>query len=119
MASFPRLRTNAVMQYPAGRRDDHRTAVVRFVDGTEQRHREFKRARRRWLVRLEHLSEDEAGAVERFFTAWQGRFGSFEFYDPWEGVAYPDCSFEADELAVDYAAENDIRMALVIRNNEI
>ena len=39
---FPTLKTGAVMQYPGKRILQFSTDVVRFLDGTEQRYREYK-----------------------------------------------------------------------------
>lgn len=97
MAQFPLLETGAVMQYPGGRESQFSTAVVQFVAGDEQRFRLSRAGRKRWAVRLEMLTDDELLVLEAFFVEQQGRQGSFEFTDPWDGTTYGDCSFDADQ----------------------
>jgi hypothetical protein len=115
--TFPRLKTGAVMQYPAGKGLRFATEVVRFVDGSEQRYRDFGAAVRRWVVRLDLLDEAEVTAIEEFFAANQGAFGSFSFTDPWDGTEYPDCSLDQDGLEVVLAGEMRAAAALIVVEN--
>ena len=98
MASFPSLKTGAVAQYPATRLFRYQNQALWFVDGTEQRYRDCAGPLRRWEIRLSQLDEGEMAALEEFFAANQGAFGSFAFTDPWDGATYPDCSLGADGL---------------------
>ncbi len=41
MNEFPKLKTGAVLQYPAAKRLECLTQVTRFLDGSEQRFRDF------------------------------------------------------------------------------
>lgn len=100
MSEFPRLKTGAVLQHPAGWSHEPQTCVLRFVDGTEQRFRERREALRKWIIRLDLLDEEEAKRLEEFFASQRGRSGSFAFTDPWDGTRYPHCSFEGDVLEV-------------------
>ena len=113
---LPVLKTGAVAQYPAERRLEYRTEVVRFADGSEQRYREAG-ALRRWVIRLDLLNEAEMAALAEFFEANQGAVGSFEFIDPWSGTAYPDCSVEGDALELEWVSEGRGRGEVVIREN--
>ena len=99
MATFPQLKTGAVAQYPIVRHEQFRNQTVRFVDGTDQRYRDAGTARQRWDIRWSGLDESELAAIEEFFLANQGAFGTFAFTDPWDGQVYEDCSLELDELA--------------------
>lgn len=117
MATFPQLRTDAVMQYPAERELRFTNQVLRFVDGSEQRYRGFGATLRRWVVRLDLLDEAEEAALSEFFTANQGGFGSFAFTDPWDGTEYADCSLEGDEFAAQWNGEMRAQAALIIREN--
>ena len=117
MASFPRLKTEAVMQYPAARSLAFATEVVRFVDGSEQRYRDFGAPLRRWTIRLDLLDEAELTALEEFYTAQQGAFGNFSFTDPWDGREYADCSLEQDQVEIVLAGERRGQTALVVREN--
>jgi len=117
MDEFPTLKTGAIAQHPASRSQEHRTCVLRFIDGTEQRFRERASALRKWVIRLDLLDEEEAARLEEFFHAQQGRLGRFAFTDPWTGVRYPDCSFEDDTLALQYQGFMRTGARLVVREN--
>lgn len=100
MATFPKLRTNAITQYPSGRREQYQNQTVRFVDGSEQRFRDSGGARVQWDIQFSELDEGELAAIEEFFLAGQGAFGSFTFTDPWDGQVYDNCSVSADVLTL-------------------
>jgi len=113
---FPRLKTGAVMQYPANRGVECATRVFRFVDGSEQRYRE-RLPVRRWVIRLEGLDEEELQNLQEFFASVQGCVGSFSFVDPWDETTYDNCSLEEDELAVEVGGEMRGQTVLVVREN--
>jgi hypothetical protein len=115
--TFPLLKTRAVAQYPASRTVRFQNQAVRFVDGAEQRYRDSAGPLHRWEIRLDQLDEGEAAALEAFFEANQGTFGSFAFTDPWDGVAYPDCSVEADGMEWTSVAEMLVRTSLAVVEN--
>ena len=117
MSAFPKLKTGAVAQYPAGRVLTHATEVMRFLDGTEQRYRARGAAGRRWAIRLELLDETEIARVQEFFISVQGRFGSFSFEDPWDSSVHADCSLENDALEIELWGETRGRLTLVVREN--
>jgi hypothetical protein len=117
MSTFPRLRTGAVAQFPAGKALEYRTEVFRFLDGTEQRYRAHKGAIRRWAVRLDLLDDEEVSRLRDFFVSRGGASGDFEFEDPWDGTVHPKCSLEADELIVEFIGEGRARTALVVRED--
>src|SRR3981081_1978974 len=99
MSDFPVLKTGAVMQYPAQNSSAFSTQVVRFVDGAEQRFRDFAGPVHRWLIKLNALDETEISRISELFRDEAGASGSFTFTDPWSGTTFADCSFEQDELA--------------------
>jgi hypothetical protein len=105
MATFPQLKTNAIAQYPVARREQFQNQTVRFVDGSDQRYRDSAGARMEWEIQLSELDEGELAAIEEFFLASQGAFGSFSFTDPWDGHVYDNCSLAADEVALATVAE--------------
>jgi len=117
MSDFPLLKTGAVAQYPASRAIEFSTHVTEFVDGSTQRHRDQAQGLRRWVIRLEALEEGELRQIERFFVEQQGRYGSFRFVDPWDGVAYADCSFEDDVEWSELTREGAGRTSVTIRQN--
>jgi hypothetical protein len=117
MSDFPSLRTGAVAQYPATRQIQSSTCVLRFLDGSEQRFREYGRPIRSWTVRLGLLDDEEMAALESFFLSQQGQSGSFSFTDPWDGTIYPSCSLESDLLSLEYGNLSRGRTTLVIKEN--
>ena len=117
MSSFPRLKTGAVVQYPATRTVGFATEVFRFLDGAEQRYRARGSETRRWVIRLELLDETELAALEEFFESMEGAFGRFAFEDPWDGKQYPDCSLEGDEFEAEMLGETRAKTSLVVREN--
>lgn len=119
MAEFPKLRTGAVAQYPTSRSLIFSTRVIEFVDGAEQRYREWDARLRRWEIRLGLLDEAEMSAIEEFFIARRGRADSFEFNDPNENVTYPDCSFETDSLSLEFEGEGRGKTTLIIKENRV
>ena len=117
MAMFPKLKTAAVAQYPAGRALKFRNRVMRFVDGREQRYRESPGPLHRWEIRLNALDEAEVAALDAFFWSNQGSLGSFSFTDPWDGTAYTDCSLATDEMDLTSLAEMYGRLSLTVVEN--
>ncbi|MBI2686418.1 MAG: DUF2460 domain-containing protein [Acidobacteria bacterium] len=117
MNEFPRLKTGAVAQYPARRETRFSTQIMRFVDGGEQRFREFSGPLRRWTVELMTLDDEEMDALEAFFAAEQGGSGTFTFVDPWDGTEYPGCSLENPDAFFEFTGIHDGRTRLVVRQN--
>jgi hypothetical protein len=98
MSVFPKLKTGVVAQYPVLRTSSFSTAVNRFLDSSEQRFRDYRGLRRRWVVRLSQLDETELQRLSEFFIEQQGRSGLFDFEDPWTGGIVSGCRFEDDQL---------------------
>ncbi|HWB86040.1 MAG TPA: DUF2460 domain-containing protein [Bryobacteraceae bacterium] len=117
MATFPKLKTNAVAQYPAGKSLRYQNQTLRFLDGVEQRYRDSSSPLHRWEIRLSELDETEMAAINSFFSDNQGSFGSFVFTDPWDGQQYPNCSLDADSLEAQAVAELSLSTSVVIREN--
>lgn len=118
-SSFPKLRTNAIAQYPATKTLHAQNQALRFVDGSDQRYRDYGTVLHEWEVQLDQLNEGEMAAVEHFFAEQQGRFGAFSFTDPWDGQVYGNCSFSSDELILLSLAEMRGRSSFrVVENRE-
>lgn len=117
MSSFPKLKTGAVAQYPAGRTSSYATDVFQFLDGSQQRCRQLSARLRRWVIELELLDDTELAELGDFFQSQQGRFGNFSFEDPWDGTIHANCSFEDDELNLALADESRGRLRLVVKEN--
>lgn len=114
MAQFPKLKTGAVAQYPSSKAHLFSTEVRRFVDGSEQRYRDFRGTRKRWILLLSQLDETELGEVVQFFGEQQGRLGSFDLEDPWTGAIVSGCHFEHDTLPVLADGEFDTSTRVLI-----
>jgi hypothetical protein len=115
MALFPKLKTTAVTQFPSGRSLSYATEVLRFVDGSEQRFRRAGAPVLRWEISLSKLDGRELAAVREFFLSQQGRYGTFEFMDPWDGTEHHGCSFEGDELELTLDGERSSSTKMTIR----
>src|SRR4051812_41057475 len=115
MATFPKLSTGAVAQYPLTRSSQHRTSVQRFVDGSDQRFRELRQPVRRWVLRFDQLTSDEASALQEFFSNRQGRHGTFSFADPHDGTEYPECIIESDSMELSWQSETKCLASVTIR----
>ncbi len=117
MASFPVLKTGAVGQYPSTRQIRFNTQVVEFIDGNEQRFREYSGALRRWIIRFDLLDAGELQALSTFVDT-VGPVAAFSFTDPWDGTVHPNCVFEDPELRIEWVHECDGRTELTIRENQ-
>ncbi len=117
MATFPALKTGAVVQYPATKSLLFRNQILRFVDGTEQRYRDSAGPLHQWVVRLDQLDETESAAIEDFFLVNQGDFASFAFIDPWDGTSYPNCSIASDQLQLTSIAELQGKASITVTEN--
>jgi hypothetical protein len=117
MATFPKLRTNAVAQYPATRTVRFQNQALRFLDGTEQLYRESAGPLHRWGISLTQLDPGEMAALEEFFAETQGSFGSFGFTDPWDGREFENCSLESDDFDLMAVEELDGRASLTVVEN--
>jgi hypothetical protein len=98
MSTFPRLKTGAVAQYPARREFQFSSVVQRYLDNSEQRYRDRGVFRQRWAIELSKLNEEELSRIVNFFIEQEGRFGTFDFEDPWTGTVTTGCRFENDRL---------------------
>ena len=114
MSVFPKLKTGVVVQYPVLRASSFSTAVSRFLDSSEQRFRDYRGLRRRWVIRLSQLDESELERLVAFFVEQQGRSGAFDFEDPWTGGVVSGCRFEDDRLETVSHGEFDGRSELAI-----
>ena len=116
MATFPILQSGRTAQYPMIRTIEQRSDVISFLDGTDQRSA-VARARRRWMIDLAMLDEQELSALRTFVSQQHGSAGNFQFTDPLDGVVYADCSLEADseEFTLDDHGRSSVK--LIIREN--
>lgn len=113
MPEFPKLKTEAVAQYPLGRETRAGTKVVEFLDGGSQRFA-AQRMRRRWVVRLAQLDEGEAARMAAFAWQYLSTLEAFSFTDPWDGTMYAQCVLEGDTAVVRAAAAGQCSIELVV-----
>ena len=106
-ATFPTLKTGAITQYPATHITQYACVVLRFLDGSDQRYRDYSAPLRRWTIQLSMLDDAELSALEQFFATQQGRFEAFSFVDPWTQATVPSCTLEQDSL--DYCLSEEMR----------
>ncbi len=117
MPDFPQLRTGTVIQYPARRQSTFATRVYKFVDGTEQRFRLWPSPLRRWIIRLELLTEDELNELREFYRNRAGEAQSFRFVDPWDSAEYPNCTLDGPDFEAILRAEGRGDVTLVVRES--
>lgn len=117
MSDFPTLKTGAILQYPAQKVTRFSSVVLRFMDGAEQRFRDYQAPLRRWLVRLDLLDDAELHVLREFFREQSGAAGTFTFTDPGDSIEYLNCSFENDEITEDFLDEVKGKTALTIQEN--
>jgi hypothetical protein len=118
-AVFPTLKTGAVAQYPATVATQFASFVVRFLDGSDQRHRQFAAPLRSWAIKLNMLDEAELNALEQFFMAEEGRFGTFSFVDPWTQTTFTNCSLNQDTLPYAVQGEMQGTASLTVTENRV
>ncbi|MFN9458508.1 MAG: DUF2460 domain-containing protein [Acidobacteriota bacterium] len=115
MNSFPRLKSGAIMQWPAVRGMNFSTEVLVFADGSEQRFRNFSHFIRRWIVQLDELDEEDLTIMEGFYAQQQGRVGTFSFVDPWDGTVHAECQFDDSDMVAEYRSVLGGSARLIIR----
>ena len=117
--AFPILKTGAVAQYPATKSNQFGSFVVRFLDGNDQRYRQFATSLQRWIIKLDMLDETELSNLEQFFAAQQGSVGTFSFVDPWTQATVTNCSLDQDTLQ--YAMQGELRgtAQLIVVENRV
>lgn len=117
MSTFPTLKTGAVMQYPAQRGLEFSTTTLQFVDGSEQRFRNYEAALHRWVIQLSLLDQSELQELEEFFRGIAGPAADFAFTDPLDGTNYPSCSLASDSMTALLASEWNGQTSLTVLEN--
>jgi len=117
MSDFPLLKTGTAAQYPLSRSFQCSTQLLRFVDGTEQRFRDYPTPLRRWTVGLAMLDEEEMGRLEDLFLTEQGASGAFSYTDPEDGATYPDSSLDGESIELEYDEPGRGGAAIITREN--
>lgn len=115
MTCFPRLKSGAIMQWPAARGLEYSTEVLSFADGSEQRFRNFSSSRRRWIVQLDELDEEDLSLVEAFYAQQRGQVGKFSFIDPWDGTVHEKCEFDHSDVLAEYRSISRGSVKVIIR----
>ena len=117
MSTFPTLKTGAVMQYPAQRGLQFSTTALQFVDGSEQRFRNYQTVLHRWVIQLSLLDQSELQELDEFFRGIEVPAGDFAFTDPLDGTNYPSCSLASDSMTALLASEWNGETSLTVLEN--
>jgi hypothetical protein len=79
---FPQLGTGALSQYPVRKTRRARTVTNQAADGTTIRLADTAGEITEWQLDYAEVSDEEAAALEQFFTAAEGSLQGFTFLDP-------------------------------------
>jgi len=107
------------MQYPAVQSITYLTGIVSFIDGSDQRYRDYSQPLRRWIIRLSLLADSELEQLDTFFSNQEGQYGTFSFTDPWTSIEYPDCSIDVSALPLYFVRENRGEGTLIVMENRL
>ena len=80
--TYPQLGSGALSQYPARKTRRVRTVVNEAADGSTVRLADPAGETTEWQLEYAEISDDEAAALEQFFTAAEGTLNGFTFPDP-------------------------------------
>jgi hypothetical protein len=117
MSAFPSLKTGAVTQYPAQRGVQYSSVAVQFLDGAEQRFRNYPAPIHQWAIQLSLLDQSELQALGEFFRSLDARAQNFSFTDPWDGTTYASCSLASDSMKTALAGEWNGQTSLTVLQN--
>jgi hypothetical protein len=117
VSTFPTLKTGAVLQYPARKEVRFATEVIQFINGSEQRFREYQTPLHRWMIQVGLLDQGELQVLREFFRTQAGGADSFVFTDPWDGITYSNCSIEGGDLVLQLVDEMKGNTSLTVREN--
>lgn len=113
MPEFPRLDSGVTSQYPFRRIMRRPVRTFEFLDGGEQRYA-VARQRRRWVLNLALLAEDEAGRIDEFARQYFDTLEPFRFVDPVDGREFASCVLEGGEQWIRAESEGRQVTRLVI-----
>ena len=82
MLTYPQLGSGALSQYPVRKTRRVRTVVNEAADGSTVRLADPAGETTEWQLEYAEISDDEAAALEQFFTAAEGTLNGFTFPDP-------------------------------------
>lgn len=116
MSTFPVLSTGAVAQYPLEYLVQHRTQAVAFLSGASQRYRVQGQPRRRWVIRLDLLSDSELAALITF-TEQQGT-EPFAFSDPVTGANALKCVIGRESFRISGESESNGKASVTIEETQ-
>lgn len=117
MSTYPTLKTGATAQYPATKTITYSSFVIRFLDGSDQRYRNYSSPLNKWLLPYAQLDDTEAAAMEQFFIQEQGQAGSFSFTDPWTQAQYGNCSLDQSSVGTQFKQEAQGATVMLVAEN--
>jgi hypothetical protein len=100
---YPQLASGALSQFPVRKTRRVRTVINQAPDGSTVRLADPAGEITEWQLEYAEITDDEAGALESFFTAAEGSLQGFTFLDPsanllaWSDVLNTD-SWQTDPL---------------------
>jgi hypothetical protein len=100
---YPQLGTGALSQFPVRKTRRVRTVMNQSADGSTVRLGDSAGEITEWQLEYAEITDDEAAALESFFTAAAGSLQAFTFLDPsakqlaWSDVLTTD-SWQADPV---------------------
>ncbi len=113
MLEFPKLKTQAEVQYPVQMELEAATAVFTFLDGKQQRFPQL-RPRRRWIILLDQLDENEAARLAEFARRHRETAEPFRFTDPLTGAQHYPCYLDGGEHEQSALGPGRRRTSLVV-----
>jgi hypothetical protein len=82
MLVYPQLGTGALSQYPIRKTRRARTVINQASDGSTVRLTDPAGETTEWQLEYADISDEEAAALEQFFSATEGSLYGFTFLDP-------------------------------------
>lgn len=116
--TLPALKTGAPAQYPSSKSVSYSSYVVKFLDGSDQRYRNYSVPLTQWSFPLAMLDDSEMTLLGQFFAGQQGQYGSFSLYDPWTQTEHASCSFSQDTITNTLKEEAAGSTEIAIRENK-
>lgn len=119
MPAFPTIKTSGAAEivsgYPYAETDEFPVQVEELECGKAYAVNWYTGPQSRvFILRYTVIEDAELVILEDFFRSMRGRLGTFTFTDN-EGVEWPKCRFDQDELKVDYTGVNQFNIEVRIR----
>jgi hypothetical protein len=114
-AQFPTLRSGT-LRLPLTRSKTYKTAVLRFMNGSEQRWRSVG-ALVPFQLEYQHLNGYDLGLLREFFRSTKGAFDS-SWSLTFNGTTYNNLAFDQDDFTPTETREGVFSITLKIRQTK-